>query len=442
MKRFIPLLFCICLLAGCSMPNFGKAATAESAAASTIPLATPATAASQSLRVSYFTSWGSGSAAQRALFAYGAANNCEVSTNLGDVSEGDLCVLPAAPAPDSGYRDLSSDPLLAAAGKRAGIESGSFTALPMGKTLYAYWADSKVLYALLGEDCLYDLQNATWAEWSDFAQSLTAWIAAPAETTVTLNGKDYALPAGKPEAAAALTGVFTASVSDREGWADAAYTPVLLAAGAERTADTLTGPLNALYSAFELEEENRAPFTGDNPNSATGEAAYTLQCGEALFYRGKMAEVSWPDEEITQRLVPVAFKCDFTEEDITNAEYSLNGLMNYPVLANLGYLAIPDSDSEEGVKAAASAMLWLYTDGDAGTVLTDALTMITPWNTASESSALGALQVQQVSSGILPGADIDADTGSALQQAVYPGGTLAERKAFIQNALAAFGIAE
>src|SRR5699024_5412876 len=85
-------------------------------------------------------------------------------------------------------------------------------------------------------------------------------------------------------------------------------------------------------------------------------------------------------------------------------EYNLTGLLNYPVLAQAGTLTVNAAAGEDARKAAEGAMLWLYSSGEGEAALTETLGVITPWNTAYDGTALGAMQVQQASTGILPGA--------------------------------------
>ena len=94
--------------------------------------------------------------------------------------------------------------------------------------------------------------------------------------------------------------------------------------------------------------------------------------------------------------------------------------------------------------AVESAVLWLYSSGDGEKALTNTLGVITPWNTASDTTTLGAMQVEQVNTAILPG--IDLPTAAAAQaltanEEALQGGTRgkAERTAFTQAALAALG---
>ena len=145
-----------------------------------------------------------------------------------------------------------------------------------------------------------------------------------------------------------------------------------------------------------------------------------------------------------QDLVLLPFKTNREDSDLTTEEYNLTGLLDYPILANAGCFAIQDTGDAAALKSAESAVLWLYSSGDGEKALTDTLGVITPWNTASDTTTLGAMQVKQVNTAILPG--IDLPTAAAAQaltanEEALQGGTRgkAERTAFTQAALAALG---
>ena len=104
--------------------------------------------------------------------------------------------------------------------------------------------------------------------------------------------------------------------------------------------------------------------------------------------------------------------------DYTTAEKTkLAGLMNYPILGNRAWLAIPADADEESARAAAAAILWLYTSKAGESALIDTLDLITPWGTGSNQNAAAAMQAAQVTAGILPGAALDKTQAAALQQA-------------------------
>ena len=60
--------------------------------------------------------------------------------------------------------DVTSDTLLAAAAARADITDNANT-LPLGRSLYGYWASKDALTALLGDDPVTALQGRPGTEW-------------------------------------------------------------------------------------------------------------------------------------------------------------------------------------------------------------------------------------------------------------------------------------
>ena len=312
---------------------------------------------------------------------------------------------------------LQSDTLLAAAADRAGVQDGD--SLPVGSSLYGYWADTSALTALLGEDAVTALQNATWAEWKSFIQTLAGWLQQPQAAQVTLNGTAYTLPEQRPAEISAQA-VFAEPMEIAAG-----YTAALLAADGTYTAQALTGPVNGVYSAVTLENDYLA---------ATGE--------KAVFCRAKMTDVlAAYGADACQGLSLIPFKCELEDSDLTTQEYNLTGLMNYPVLARAGWVTLNAQADADSLKEAESAVLWLYVSGDGETALTETLGVITPWNTASDKTALGAMQVQQAGTGILPAAAVDEATADALaeNEAALRGSTAhtsAERSAFTKQAIA------
>ena len=404
MKRILCSVLALGLLAGCVPAPSGGMTTAETAETAPAPTAAP-----QQLTVYYEA--GASTATARALQQYADAQGVELVdlSDTADPTQADLAVLGAAPAADDGsWLNMSADSLLSTAAIRAGVDAetavSAVTALPLGKTLYGYWADSRMLAALFQTEdtdtLVADLKAADWSEWSLLAETVTQWLAEPAETTVTLNGSDYTLPDQKPESTADLKAVFTLPMSHASAaFGGAAFTGVLLAAGEERTETTLTGPLNGLYSALTLELANRD--AGAMPDQS--EAAGALQAGEALFYRGTMADLLvHTDSELQDNLVCLPLKCDFVESDLSTTEYNLTGLMHYPILSTAAWFAIPAGTDEEGVRAAAAAILWLYTSEPGEETLTETLGLITPWGTASNDTAACQKQIDQVGAGILP----------------------------------------
>ena len=200
MKQILPLMAALCLLTGCA------AQSAPSVPASTAP---PPTAAPQTLTVY------ADAAALPALQAYADARGVSLTTTQ-DAESADLAVLDAPPAGE-GWRDLLGDELLSAAASRAGVTEGPCYALPLGDTLYAYWADGTALTALLGDNAVTDLQNASWEEWQAFAEAFTDWVQDPGVTKVTLSGAVHSLPETMPEGLT-LDGLFAAALGAGALW--------------------------------------------------------------------------------------------------------------------------------------------------------------------------------------------------------------------------------
>lgn len=147
-------------------------------------------------------------------------------------------------------------------------------------------------------------------------------------TTVTLSGADYTLPDARPGSLTA-TGVFAAPLDRASG-----YTAALLAADGTYTADALTGPLNGVYSAVTLEWDHMA---------ADG--------GEGIFRRAKLTDLlAEYGADTCNGLVLVPFKCQLDDSDLTAEDYNAEGLLNYPVLADVGSIAINAGTSADGLK--------------------------------------------------------------------------------------------
>ena len=329
--------------------------------------------------------------------------------------------IPVAAVTNRGYILSPAADVLNAAAARANI-TGSAASLPAGRSLYGYWVSGSLLNSLLGDGAAEALQNASWDEWSDFVETLQDWLAEPKAATVTLNGADRTLPEARPEVLTA-TGVFAPPLDRTSG-----YTVAVLAADGQYTANALTGPLNGIYSAVSLEWDAMA-------DSAEG----------GLFRRAKLTDLlAAYGADACQDLVLIPFKTNLEDSDLTTEEYNLTGLLDYPILANAGCFALQDTGDAAALKSAESAVLWLYSSGDGEKALTNTLGVITPWNTASDTTTLGAMQVEQVNTAILPG--IDLPTAAAAQaltanEEALQGGTRgkAERTAFTQAALAALG---
>ena len=304
------------LLAGCA---------AALPAENTATIETAAAAAPQTLKV--YTSASLAPAAQAYAEAQGVA-----LTLTDEAASADLLLTDHAPG--GSLLDVTSDTLLAAAAARAGITENA-NALPLGRSLYGYWARADVLNTLLGDGAAAALQTANWEEWSDFVETLSAWMTEPKAATVTLSGADYTLPDARPGSLTA-TGVFAAPLDRASG-----YTAALLAADGTYTADALTGPLNGVYSAVTLEWDN---MTADG--------------GEGIFRRAKLTDLlAEYGADTCNGLVLVPFKCQLDDSDLTAEDYNAEGLLNYPVLADVGSIAINAGTSADGLKAAKSAAL-------------------------------------------------------------------------------------
>ena len=138
----------------------------------------------------------------------------------------------------------------------------------------------------------------------------------------------------------------------------------------------------------------------------------------AVFYRGSLTDwLLYSGGALADSLVWVPAKCDLVESDLTSTEYNLTGLLNYPVLANEGWLAIPAGADEAGTRAASAAILWLYTSQAGEETLTQTLGLVTAWGTASNDAALTAMQVEQVAAGILPEPELETAAADALAEA-------------------------
>ena len=282
------------LLAGCSLADVQAAVLP---AENTATIETAPTAAPQSLTV-----YASASLAPAAR-AYADAQGVAL-TETDDAGAADLLLVDHASG--GSLLDVTSDTLLAAAAARADITDNANT-LPLGRSLYGYWASKDALTALLGDDAVTALQGATWDEWSDFVEILSAWLAAPKAAVVTLSGQDYTLPETKPDGVTA-TGVFAAPADRVSG-----YSAAILAADGTYTADALEGPLNGVYYAVALEWDHMA----DSDQNA-------------VFRRAKLTDLLADyGADACQGLTLIPFKCNLDESDLTTEEYNLDGLPAY-----------------------------------------------------------------------------------------------------------------
>lgn len=392
-KRLVAAAAALSLLAGCSELSsaWRKQETFASEAAPTLPPAPQPI--SQTLVVPNTRTL------QNIFQRYAASNHVTLS-QPDATGQTDLHFLDIYPADgrdgDQALLDLTQDPLLYAAAARAGSAMDApLYAVPIGRCLYGYWADTTVLNALLGDNAQDDLRDASWSEWAVCIETLSAWLADPAaaQQEFTLGGHPHTLPAQKPVEAAHLEALFGDTEQSRNN-TDPLFAPALLAAGDVRSDETLYGALNGLCSAILLESAH---------HTQQADGAQALGDGQVLFTRALLSDLtSVVPTEMQARLTVVPLKADLIEEDLFTQEYNLTGLTHYPVLSNAGWLAIPQNLGESSHKAAAAALLWLYGSAEGEQALTEQAFLITPWDTASDASALGAWQVNLVESGILP----------------------------------------
>ena len=152
---------------------------------------------------------------------------------------------------------MTSDTLLAAAAARADITENADcpAAGPQPVRLLGQRAD--VLNALLGDGAATALQTANWDEWSDFVETLSAWLAEPKAATVTLNGADYTLPEARPDSLDGHRRLCPAAGPRRPATRRHCWPPT-----APTRPTPLTGPLNGVYSAVTLEWDHHGRHDG------------------------------------------------------------------------------------------------------------------------------------------------------------------------------------
>ena len=231
----------------------------------------------------------------------------------------------------------------------------------------------------------------------------------------------------------------SASTTDTTGTADAATTEAADAATGEGTGftvqlgpnpETLDPALNAAVDGGNtlITIEEPLLIIDENNEIQPGQAESYEVSDDGLVWTFHLRDgLKWSDGS-----------------DLTAEDYNAEGLLNYPVLADVGSIAINAGTSADGLKAAKSAALWLYSNGAGEDALTETLGVVTPWNTAAGTTAVTAMQVQQVGTGILPGvaldtAAADALTANELTLQDSEKHTKAERTAFVDGALAALG---
>lgn len=364
MKRLLTILLAAALLAGCGgrlrlLPDGGQAP-----ASSPVPQATEAPD-----RV--LTVWDESGALSEALALYSESQGVRVEP-AADAASAALAVSAAQPAADSAL-DLSQQGELVQgmAGALTGGQEGCF-GLPLANAAYGYLASAARLRALLGAEFdPADLQKASAAEWRDFVDALNGWLEQPAETGLTLNGKEYALPAEKPAELAALEVVFAVAADDR--FAGPVLAPVLgtcyktaeEAAAGGRTDAQLTGALNSLWTLLTDEAGSLAGAGegGAAPGRAEAQAAFAE--GKALFFRASTAQSGLSAEDTV--VVPLKFTFDDTD---LHGGFSLEELTGMPVVKSGGWVYLPAAADENGRAEACAFLLWLYAS-EAGRQLMD-----------------------------------------------------------------------
>lgn len=364
MKRLLTILLAAALLAGCGgrlrlLPDGGQAP-----ASSPVPQATEAPD-----RV--LTVWDESGALSEALALYSESQGVRVEP-AADAASAALAVSAAQPAADSAL-DLSQQGELVQgmAGALTGGQEGCF-GLPLANSAYGYLASAALLRALLGAEFdPADLQKASAAEWRDFVDALNGWLEQPAETDLTLNGKEYALPGEKPAELAALEAVFAVAADDR--FAGPVLAPVLgtcyktaeEAAAGGRTDAQLTGALNSLWALLTDEAGSLAGAGegGAAPGRAEAQAAFAE--GKALFFRASTAQSGLSAEDTV--VVPLKFTFDDTD---LHGGFSLEELTGMPVVKSGGWVYLPAAADENGRAEACAFLLWLYAS-EAGRQLMD-----------------------------------------------------------------------
>ena len=364
MKRLLTILLAATLLAGCGgrlrlLPDGGQAP-----ASSAVPQATEAPD-----RV--LTVWDESGALSEALALYSESQGVRVEP-AADAASAALAVSAAQPAADSAL-DLSQQGELVQgmAGALTGGQEGCF-GLPLANAAYGYLASAARLRALLGAEFdPADLQKASAAEWRDFVDALNGWLEQPAETGLTLNGKEYALPAEKPAELAALEAVFAVAADDR--FAGPVLAPVLgtcyktaeEAAAGGRTDAQLTGALNSLWTLLTDEAGSLAGAGEDGAAPGRAEAQAAFAEGKALFFRASTAQSGLSAEDT----VVVPLKFTFADTDL-HGGFSLEELTGMPVVKSGGWVYLPAAADESGRAEACAFLLWLYAS-EAGRQLMD-----------------------------------------------------------------------
>lgn len=365
-KRLLGIFLAAALLAGCAA-DLRLLPDGPSPSPSGAPEATDAPA-----RV--LAVWDEAGALDEALALYAQAQGVTVA-RAADAAGAALAVSAAEPEAAAAL-DLTQQGELvqgmadALTGGQEGCRS-----LPLADTVYGYLASRARLTALLGAAFdPADLQQATADEWRDFVAALESWVAFPAGASVTLNGKEYSLPAEAPAELAGLEAVFAVAGEDR--FTGPVLAPVLAtccktaeeAAAGGHTDARLTGALNSLWTLLTDEAESLAEADENGAAPARADARAAFADGKALFYRAAASEAAAAGLAADDTVV-VPLKFDFADADLQGG-FSLEELTGQPVVVSGGRVYIP-AGADEGQRAEACAfLLWLYAS-EAGRQLTE-----------------------------------------------------------------------
>lgn len=364
MKRLSALCLTACLLTGCTAGPFQL--TPPQPGAQSGQAAAPAATEPPARVLEVYDPQGT---MEKALQVYGQDQGVTVTARE-TPQDASLAITPEQPDGETSVDMAAQGGLVQVmAGLAAGGGEHCY-GLPLGEYPYGYLANAAVLRELLtpADTAVEALQKASGEEWTALITALTAWLAQPAETTVTLNGGEYILPAQKTPQLELLQGVFT--VAGQDQFAGPVLAPVLgtcyktaeEAAAGGRTQEELTGALNSLWSLLEQESSSMAgpdgPLKrGENTQMLTREqACNTYTTGAALFYRASCREVLGNDAQS----VVIPLKFSFDETDL-HGGYSLQELAGQPVMVQSGWITIPaGAENESGTREAEAFLLWLY----------------------------------------------------------------------------------
>ena len=328
--RTLKTLLCgtlaVCLLAGCAGLNLTPPA----------PAATPAPTALGGASGGVLRLWldEEVEGLSPAFDAYAAARGVTLQP-AGSPKTADLAVLAAPPAAETGWMDPSELTLLPDLMAAQSL-SACNRAVPLGGAAWGYWAERAALEALVPGLELEDLRQASWREWTDFAEAVQDWTDAPKADTVTLNGTSYTLAAERGPALEGLTGVFAPAGAEGD---IALWTPSATAAGS----GTPEGA--SLYAVLELEAEHAAP----------GKGVGAVLGGTALLARAGSVQAA-------QMSAPVLLPCKqpgLTPEN--GCGLTAQQLLAWPAAGTGAWAVLPEDANDAQGEA---CLLWLFTSAE------------------------------------------------------------------------------